>query len=452
QVEGPAGRSKTLFNLAMVHRASGKWAEAVEYLEESHRLDPADQAVPPLLQQLRQMAEAAAKAGGAAQAVLLQANELRDQGNFSAAMSGYREALRLDPKCVDAGLELGQLLMDHGKPAEAEGILRKVIEQDPTNAEAYHRLGNVLQELGRQDDSEKAYEKSVVLNPDSMPPLAMLGQLSASRGKVEKAVDYYRRANIAKPMAKLRIARDTILPPVYESNDHIESVRAKLTDDIRKMLADGVRVDPAREVVPNLFYLAYQGRNDRDLQREYAKLYLTPGNDRPPPPRTPKPTDGRIRVGLLSRFFCNHTIGNLNRGLAAKLNKKEFHLTILSAGEHHDDTNKAFRQAADQYVVIPQSPPLARPIVADQHLDVLFYLDLGMAPFTFSLAFSRLAPVQCVTWGHPLTTGIPTMDYFLSGQGYEGPEADGHYTEQLVRLAGLQTHYQRPVLRSRPRS
>ncbi|MGL4461237.1 MAG: hypothetical protein ACRC1K_03720, partial [Planctomycetia bacterium] len=180
--------------------------------------------------------------------------------------------------------------------------------------------------------------------------------------------------------------------------------------------------------------------------------YLTPGNDRPPPPRAPKPTDGRIRVGLLSRFFCNHTIGNLNRGLAAKLNKKEFHLTILSAGEHHDDTNKAFRQAADQYVVIPQSPPLARPIVADQHLDVLFYLDLGMAPFTFSLAFSRLAPVQCVTWGHPLTTGIPTMDYFLSGQVYEGPESDGHYTEQLVRLAGLQTHYHRPVLRPRPRS
>ena len=53
------------------------------------------------------------------------------------------------------------------------------------------------------------------------------------------------------------------------------------------------------------------------------------------------------------------------------------------------------------------------------------------------MAFSRLAPVQVVSWGHPDTTGIPNIDYFLSPRDLETPEADDHYTEKLIRLEHL---------------
>ena len=72
------------------------------------------------------------------------------------------------------------------------------------------------------------------------------------------------------------------------------------------------------------------------------------------------------------------------------------------------------------------------------------YPDIGMEPFTYFLAFARLAPVQCVTWGHPLTTGLDTIDWFLSGESLETEEADAHYTERLVRLRGLPTYYRKP--------
>ena len=70
-------------------------------------------------------------------------------------------------------------------------------------------------------------------------------------------------------------------------------------------------------------------------------------------------------------------------------------------------------------------------------LDILFYPEIGMDPFTYFLAFSRLAPVQVVSWGHPDTTGIPNIDYFLSSRDLETPEADDHYTEKLIRLEHL---------------
>jgi predicted O-linked N-acetylglucosamine transferase (SPINDLY family) len=60
-----------------------------------------------------------------------------------------------------------------------------------------------------------------------------------------------------------------------------------------------------------------------------------------------------------------------------------------------------------------------------------------MHPQIMALAAARCAPVQAVTWGHPVTTGLPSMDAFLSSEAMEPPDGDKHYTERLVRLPGL---------------
>ncbi len=65
------------------------------------------------------------------------------------------------------------------------------------------------------------------------------------------------------------------------------------------------------------------------------------------------------------------------------------------------------------------------------------------------LAAQRLAPVQCVAWGHPQTTGMPTMDHFLSSELMEPQDAAANYTEQLACLPNLGLYYvpdDRPAL------
>ena len=68
-----------------------------------------------------------------------------------------------------------------------------------------------------------------------------------------------------------------------------------------------------------------------------------------------------------------------------------------------------------------------------------------MDALTYTLAFSRMAPRQCATWGHPTTTGSEHMDFFLSSDLLELSEADAHYTEALLRPATLATFYERPA-------
>jgi predicted O-linked N-acetylglucosamine transferase (SPINDLY family) len=58
------------------------------------------------------------------------------------------------------------------------------------------------------------------------------------------------------------------------------------------------------------------------------------------------------------------------------------------------------------------------------------------------LASLRLAPVQAATWGHPETTGLPTVDYYLSAEYLEPAGAEENYTEHLIKLPGLGVCYE----------
>jgi predicted O-linked N-acetylglucosamine transferase (SPINDLY family) len=62
------------------------------------------------------------------------------------------------------------------------------------------------------------------------------------------------------------------------------------------------------------------------------------------------------------------------------------------------------------------------------------------------MAGLRLAPVQCVAWGHPVTTGLPTIDYFLSSELMEPENGQEHYSEKLIRLPNIGVSYPKPYI------
>ena len=158
-----------------------------------------------------------------------------------------------------------------------------------------------------------------------------------------------------------------------------------------------------------------------------------------------------MRLGLASQYFCDHTIGRLNLGLVQHLSRDQFEVVLIGGRHGHDHVGRVFRASADQFVELPNDVARARQTIVDCDLDILLFADIGMDPLTYTLSFSRMAPLQCVTWGHPVTTGSPVMDYFVSSELLELSDADQHYTEQLVRLPNLAVCCQRPRLAEHPR-
>ena len=52
-----------------------------------------------------------------------------------------------------------------------------------------------------------------------------------------------------------------------------------------------------------------------------------------------------------------------------------------------------------------------------------------------------LARVQLARWGHPLTTGLPTIDGYISAQAFVQENSQAHYNEPLIALPRLGCSY-----------
>jgi protein O-GlcNAc transferase len=288
-----------------------------------------------------------------------------------------------------------------------------------------------------------------MFNPEQT---ALEGVLLSRAGRVREAEQKLQLLVQHDPQPTARILLASLLPPIYQSMHELLHWRNRLESAIRQLLDDNIRQDLDRSFAVPEFMAQYHGLNDRQLQQWRANLYNAPQNDQWSK-RRPRPADGKIRVGLVSKYFKDHTIGRLNEGLVAKLPRSDFHVSVLAVGDARDDIGDLFRQHADNYIGLPEQVsalPEVRRIIAGLNLDILYYADLGMEPITYTLAQSRLAPIQCVTWGHPVTTGLPQMDYFISAEGLEPDESQDQYTEKIVKLKDLAVCYRRPVLAGPP--
>ncbi len=412
-------------NLGTVLERQGQFPDAIACYEQAIKLKPAN-------------ADAWYNLG--------HLHQTRDK--LDDAVRCYREVLRIIPNHLETLNNFAAVLCRKGQYDDAVWCLQEALRHRPDYADTHYNLATAYCQLGKVEEAVACFREAVRLNPDHSEAHAALGVMLEGQGEPDQALASFGQAMKLRPHDHLRILMAACLPVVHQSMAELEYWRDRACREIRALRESQFVFDLTEIPRRPLFLLAYHGRNDRDIQREAALLY-----------RAPQPLAGlsarlaaggkeRIRVGFISANFNNHTIGHLMLGLVAQLSRADFAVTVLSVGRHDDDMAKKFKRLADCYLDVPQNLPAARQFIADQRLDILFYTDIGMDPVTSTLAFSRLAPVQCVTWGHPVTTGIGTVDYFISSKQLESEDAEQQYTETLVQLQTLPIYYYKPSMPS----
>ena len=146
----------------------------------------------------------------------------------------------------------------------------------------------------------------------------------------------------------------------------------------------------------------------------------------------------KLRIGYISSNFRNQAVSFYMANRILHADKTRFETFIFSLERRCDEMTERIKETCDRYIAITDFKDvdaMAQTLV-DSQLDVLIYTDIGMDPLTYKLAALQLAPLQAVLVGHGVTTGLPTMQYYLSGD-FESAEADSHYREKLVRLPRL---------------
>jgi predicted O-linked N-acetylglucosamine transferase (SPINDLY family) len=287
--------------------------------------------------------------------------------------------------------------------------------------------------------------------PDRAPPHRQRAAAFYYLGDVDAARLEYAAALIASPDDALRIqSLLATLPQVYRSSEHLRQERERFASELAALECMPLAVaDPYREIGTTAFFLCYQGEDDTDLQRRLAALMRKAcpalAYQAPLPAREQAAAGGRLRVGVVSAFLNAHVIGSWFNGLVAGLAAEpDLEVWLFSLSEDIDANLRDALLAHGRVEQLPRTLGGARTAIENARLDALIYTDVGMKPFTACLAHSRLAPVQLLLPGHPVTSGIPSIDYYVSSSLQEPEDAQRHYSEKLVLLDCLPAVVARP--------
>src|SRR5208283_4608013 len=376
---------------------------------------------------------------------------LAEQGKPDEAIACYRRAVSLKPDFYEAHYNLGIALAEEGKPDEAIACYRRSVTLSPDSHMANFKLGNALAERWNMDEAILFFRRAVSSKPDFYEAHYNLGNALADQGKYEEAKEHYRKVLELTHSAGVKIKLAALPPIIMPSKESVPDFRRQFDHALDDFLKSGVALNnPLKDIGQTNFFLAYHGLNNRELQVKTAKLYTKacPSLLYVAPHCKNKGSigkSGKIKVGFISSYFCEHTIGKHFRGVISNLSRERFNVYVFFGKKKSDDISQFIERNADKSVSLSPGLETAREQIAECELDLLFYADIGMDPFTYFLAFSRLAPVQCVTWGHPDTTGIPGLDYFISCEDFEPEGSETQYSESLVRIKNVPNYFYRPA-------
>ncbi len=324
---------------------------------------------------------------------------------------------------------------------------RRALLLDPADAMEWNDRGVMLKQVGAVDDADLAYGRARRVSPDLLPAIKNHAALLFDMTDMVAAADAYDHAlRIAPDDAGLAMKRAMTFPTIVRSEVEIDTIRADIEHRMLAIKRSGmVMEDPLKEVGRPNFYLAYHGRNDRVLQTLIAETYLTlcPALGFVAPHcRSPKPrSDDKLKVGFLSKFFYDHSVKFISEGIIRNLDPALFEVHLISPMAEQDVDIFPPGQGPAGYTRIEEDLVQAQQDIAALELDILVFGDIGMEPLSYYLGFARFAPVQCVMQGHPVTTGLPNMDYFVCSAWQEIDGAEAHYTEMPIRVKDIPLCY-----------
>ena len=273
-------------------------------------------------------------------------------------------------------------------------------------------------------------------------------------GRTQEAISALENASHLFPKEYLfKLLKKLFLPIVYATSDEVSFYRQRFARGLQELIQKTSLGTPeaksnalaAISRVTN-FYLAYQTDNIRELQQQYGRLvhkvvaanYPNWVEPRTMPPLT---ENQKIRVGYISRYIHNHSSTFWLLGWLRHCNRQNFEVYCYYIGNQPDAITQKFQEYSDVFHHIPENLEGVCQQILTDNLHILVFPELGIDALTFAIAGLRLAPVQCTDWGYPVTSGIPTIDYYISSELMEPENAQEHYSETLICLPNLGIAY-----------
>ena len=354
----------------------------------------------------------------------------------------FKEGNPTEP--TDAGLRAFSMSLARGMShtSEPQGLfnvsmsIASILQGDP---------GRIRRFVTTSPDELPGYVFSAPLNEAFKRGGHGIGYELLNTGKYRDLQEIYRQ----QPPSFIRSLFRMSLPPEYANQQEADELWETLDRHIAEF--EALKVDE-RQALPfvqafQTFTMAYAGRDVRPYMTRIMGRLAAIAEVGAPRLTAPleKRKPGRPRLGYLSKRFQRFNGSLWSVGCLEKQNP-EIETFVISLDEQTPLPSNY--KNAEHVLHIPRPPLEAAEIIRGLDLDVLLYTDIGMDGWTFTLANLQLARTHWVGWGHPVTSGSPRIDAYLSSDWMEPDNGQDYYSERLIRLPfnGLSLkRYQQPV-------
>lgn len=390
----------------------------IHHEDQQTILQPEVAEIPPI--ELPQIDQPAVYEPARSQSLQRWGNYFAAHQQIEAAVSYYTQYLSLNSQDGSTYLTISNLWLKANQIQSAIQVLKDGIEQIPAAQELYFWLIIRLKQNHAYSDARSIAQKAAALFPE----------------------DY-----------TFKLLSHLMLPEIYRTTQEIEDYRSSFQQGLNQLIQGANLSNPSqvKQALTGLrrhtnFFLAYQGNNDVQLQHQYGQfLHQVMAANYPEwiekPSMPPVGDSHRIKIGFLSSFLCGWSGTVLFLNWLKFINREEFEIYSYHIGDQVDGFTELFQTYSTNFHHISANLETVCQQVIDDRLHLLIFPELGMDATTLCIAGLRLAPIQCMAWGQPVTSGLPTIDYFLSSEMMEPANGQEHYTETLVRLPGVGISY-----------
>lgn len=368
------------------------------------------------------------------------------------AIESYRLEASLDPGNADPHHQAGMLLIRAERLQEANVQFREAVALAPERADLLEELGLVQHKVLQLDDAEATFRRAISLWPESSNYHYYLGAVLEDAERRKDAAASYQRAvdldgrNVLARWSKVMVS----LEAVSDSVESAALARQTFLDALSEFEAwfENSQIDGAGFVGKRRpFFLTYQAQSNVEWLRTYGALCAKAMQrwlEKEPRSEIQVHSGDRIRIGIVSADVSIHSVWlALTKGWVQHLDRKRFEIGIFSLLAMKDQESDWAKSNADFFEAGPKSLSEWVRTIRSFGPTILIYPAIGMEETSFQLASLRLAPTQLNAWGHPETSGLPTLDYYVSAELLEPVDAQREYSETLVRLPNLGTYYKK---------
>ena len=324
-------------------------------------------------------------------------NQWERRGKFLQAQNCYEMALEFEPSAIEPLFNLALIFQQQDKLPEAIAYYRQVLTLDPNYIPALQNCGIVLDKIGYIHEAIAYYQKILTIDNDHLSALKSLASCAEKLGKIANAVDYSHKIMQLEP---------------HDSVNH----------SFLLWCFGALTIVSPQEILDSsyLWYIYHVVKQSLPTLKRHW--------------RQPDP-DRRLRIGYISPDFRRHSCSFFIKPLLENHHHDQFEIFAYAEVEKGDQITEKIQATCDHWrsTVGLSDLEVAELIQADQ-IDILVDLAGHTTGNRLKVLGIKPAPIQATYLGYFATTGLPTIDYWITDENLHPLDTPELTSETIWRL------------------